>query len=120
MINATLTGNLGRDPEIRYLDNGQQVANFSVAVRQPKRKGEDAEAFWVKVEVWGKSAEYAANYLKKGGAVCCAGVLAQEEWTDKSTGELRRSLVLKNASVEGWTPKAEGSAQSPADEEVPF
>lgn len=117
MFNATLTGNLGRDPELRSFESGQMTCSLSVAVRQPKRKAQDgsytdAPAFWVKVEVWGKQAEYCADFLKKGAPVCCTGVIAQEEWTDKNTGETRRGVVMKNASVEGWASKGDQPAQS--------
>lgn len=133
MFNATLTGNLGRDPEFQTTQSGQMVAKFSLAVRQPKK---DAPAFWVKVEVWGKQAEYVANYLKKGASVCVTGQVAEESWNDKTTGELKKAVVVKNASVESWQARAEGAAPAPAaaparaaaapasyepyDDEVPF
>lgn len=66
---AQLTGNLGRDPEVRYFEDGKVVANFSVAVRQRK----DLPARWVKVAIWGKSAQYAADYLRKGDKVALFG-----------------------------------------------
>jgi len=107
MFNATLTGNLGRDPEFQTTQSGQMVAKFSLAVRQQKK---DAPAFWVKVEVWGKQAEYVANYLKKGASVCVTGQVAEESWNDKTTGELKKAVVVKNASVESWQARAEGAA----------
>ena len=94
-----LTGNLGRDPELRYFENGTSVASFSVAARQAKVKGEDPPALWVKVELWGKSAQYAADYLKKGDHVFCTGDLRQEEFTRRD-GSPGVALVLKNARVE--------------------
>jgi len=111
MFNATLTGNLGRDPEFQTTQSGQMVAKFSLAVRQQKK---DAPAFWVKVEVWGKQAEYVANYLKKGASVCVTGQVAEESWNDKTTGELKKAVVVKNASVESWQARAEGAAPAPA------
>jgi single-strand DNA-binding protein len=84
-----LTGNIGRDPELKYLDNGQTVANFTVAVRQPRRQGQEQEARWVKVAIWGKAAEYVGNYVKKGDAVMLVGrVGAPEVFTrrDGTTG----------------------------------
>lgn len=125
MFNGTLTGNLGRDPEFQTTQSGQMVAKFSLAVRQPKK---DAPAFWVKVEVWGKQAEYVANYLKKGNSVCVTGQVAEETWNDKTTGELKKAVVIKNASVESWQARAEqggapvqqqGYAQPPAPVAVP-
>lgn len=110
MFNATLTGNLGRDPEFQTTQSGQMVSKFSLAVRQPKKQGQDQPAFWVKVEVWGKQAEYVANYLKKGASVCVTGQVAEESWNDKTTGELKKAVVVRNASVESWQARAEGGA----------
>lgn len=102
MFNGTLTGNLGRDPDFQTTQSGQMVSKFSLAVRQPKKQGQDQAAFWVKVEVWGKQAEYVANYLKKGSSVCVTGQVAEESWSDKNTGELKKAVVIRNASVESW------------------
>lgn len=107
MFNGTLTGNLGRDPDFQTTQSGQMVSKFSLAVRQPKKQGQDQPAFWVKVEVWGKQAEYVANYLKKGASVCVTGQVAEETWTDKNTGELKKAVVIRNASVESWQARAD-------------
>jgi single-strand DNA-binding protein len=107
MFNGTLTGNLGRDPEFQTTQSGQMVAKFSLAVRQPKKGGQDQPAFWVKVEVWGKQAEYVANYLKKGASVCVTGQVAEEQWNDKQTGELKKAVVIRNASVESWQARSD-------------
>lgn len=105
-----LTGNLGRDPELRALNSGQMVTTFSVAVRQYKK---DAPAYWVKVECWGKSAEYAANYLKKGDSVFCQGTVTLEEFT-KRDGTPGFANVLKNANVEKFGGREGGEASAPA------
>lgn len=131
MFNATLTGNLGRDPEFQTTQSGQTVSKFSLAVRQAKK---DAPAFWVKVEVWGKQAEYVANYLKKGASVCVTGQVGEDQWNDKTTGELKKAIIIRNASVESWQARAEqAAAPAPAprpqpaapssyepDDEIPF
>jgi single-strand DNA-binding protein len=104
MFNATVTGNIGRDPDFQTTQSGQMVAKFSLAVRQQKK---DAPAFWVKVEVWGKQAEYVSNYLRKGASVCVTGQVAEEQWNDKTTGELKKAVVVKNALVESWQARAE-------------
>lgn len=107
MFNGTITGNLGRDPDFQTTQTGQMVAKFSLAVRQPKKQGQDQPAFWVKVEVWGKQAEYVANYLKKGASVCVTGQVAEESWNDKQTGELKKAVVIRNASVESWQSRGD-------------
>ena len=116
MFNATLTGNLGRDPEFKTTQSGQMVSSFSVAVRQPKRQGEDPPAFWVKVECWGKTAEYAANYLKKGNSVCVTGQVTEESWSDKNTGELKKAVVIKNANIESWQSREGGQGAAPVQQ----
>lgn len=117
-----LTGNLGRDPEFRALSNGQMVTTFSVAVRQYKK---DLPAYWVKVECWGKTAEYAANYLKKGDSVFCVGTVTLEQFA-KRDGTEGFANVLKNANVETFskrdgdssTPVAAAAAPAPAPAQV--
>jgi single-strand DNA-binding protein len=81
-------------------------------VRQAKK---DAPAFWVKVEVWGKQAEYVANYLKKGASVCVTGQVGEDQWNDKTTGELKKAVVIRNASVESWQARAEQGGTTQAD-----
>jgi single-strand DNA-binding protein len=115
MFNATLTGNLGRDPDFNTTQSGQMVSKFSLAVRQAKK---DAPAFWVKVEVWGKQAEYVSNYLRKGASVCVTGQVAEESWNDKNTGELKKAIVIRNASVESWQARTD-QASAPAQQAAP-
>jgi single-strand DNA-binding protein len=115
MFNGTLTGNLGRDPEFQTTQSGQMVSKFSLAVRQAKK---DAPAFWVKVEVWGKQAEYVANYLKKGASVCVTGQVGEDQWNDKNTGELKKAIVIRNASVESWQARSEQAA-APVQQQPP-
>lgn len=115
MFNGTLTGNLGRDPEFQTTQSGQMVSKFSLAVRQVKK---DAPAFWVKVEVWGKQAEYVANYLKKGASVCVTGQVGEDQWNDKNTGELKKAIVIRNASVESWQARSEQAA-APIQQQPP-
>lgn len=67
MLNITAHGNIGRDPEARYTDSSQ-VCNFSLAVRTGKDK-----TVWINCAVWGKRADVAMQYLRKGSAVTVAG-----------------------------------------------
>ncbi len=75
----TIVGNLGQDPEMRYMPDGQAVTNLSVATnrRWPDRTtGEmQEEVTWVRVSVWGKQAEAANQYLSKGRQVLVEGRL---------------------------------------------
>ena len=69
----TFIGHLGRDPEMRYMDDGSAVTNFSVAVNRRVR-GEDS-TMWVRVSAWGKTAENVNQYLRKGSKVLVQGEL---------------------------------------------
>src|SRR5262249_28721740 len=78
-----LVGRLGRDPETRYTGGGQAVANFSVATDETykDRNGErQKRTEWHKIVVWGKQAEIAQQYLKKGSLVFIEGRIQSREW----------------------------------------
>ena len=98
-----LTGNLGRDPKVKYFDNGSQVADFSLAVRQWKQ---DAPARWVKVSAWGKTAEFVANYLKKGDKVVAFGRVDAPEMYEKKTGGTALIERFNAAEIEFAESKA--------------
>jgi len=91
-----LVGRLGRDPETRYTGGGQAVANFSVATDETykDRSGErQKRTEWHKIVVWGKQAEIAQQYLKKGSLVFIEGRIQSREWQDKQ-GEKRTSYEI--------------------------
>jgi len=81
-----LIGNLGRDPEVRYTQGGAPVANFTMATtdRWTDPSGEKKERTeWHRIVVWGKQAEIAGEYLRKGRSVFVEGNLQTREWTDR-------------------------------------
>src|SRR5579862_5385162 len=81
-----LVGRLGRDPETRYTGGGQAVCNFSMATDETykDRSGErQKRTEWHKIVVWGKQAEIAQQYLKKGAQIYLEGRIQSREWTDK-------------------------------------
>lgn len=82
-----LVGNLGQDPEIRYMNNGDAVANLSIATSESwkdKNTGENKEKTeWHKVVVFGKLAEIAGEYLTKGSQVYLEGQLQTRKWQDQ-------------------------------------
>jgi single-strand DNA-binding protein len=83
---VVLIGNLGRDPEIRYLQSGEPVANFSLATSDQwtDKQGQKQERTeWHKVEVFGKPAQVVRDYLSKGRQVYVEGSIRYDEWTDK-------------------------------------
>src|ERR1700735_3057649 len=91
-----LVGRLGRDPETRYTCGGQAVANFSVATDETykDRNGErQKRTEWQNIVVWGKQAEIAQQYLKKGSLVFIEGRIQSREWQDKE-GQKRTSFDI--------------------------
>src|SRR5580693_355921 len=91
-----LVGRLGRDPETRFTSGGQAVANFSVATDESykDRNGErQKRTEWHKIVVWGKQAEIAQQYLKKGSLIFIEGRIQSREWQDKE-GQKRTSFEI--------------------------
>jgi single-strand DNA-binding protein len=95
---AILIGNLGRDPEIRYLPSGQPVASFSIATTETfnDRNGARQERTeWHNIVVWGKQAELCSQYLKKGRQVYIEGRISNRQYEAKDgTGKRYRSEVV--------------------------
>lgn len=106
-------GNLGRDPEVRYLPNGEAVANISVACTEKwkdKNTGEQKEQTeWVKVSFFGKLAEIAGQYLKKGSQVYIEGALRTRKYTDKD-GVEKYATEIRADTMKMLGGKPEGSA----------
>jgi single-strand DNA-binding protein len=98
-----IIGNLGRDPEMRYLPSGSPVTNFSVAVsRQWKsREGEQKEETeWFNISCFDRLAEISNEYLAKGKQVYIEGRLRTHSWDDKQTGEKKyRTEVVATEMV---------------------
>jgi single-strand DNA-binding protein len=134
-----LIGNLGRDPEVRYTQGGTPVANFTMATTDrwsDASSGEKKERTeWHRIVVWGKQAEIAGEYLRKGRQVYVEGSLQTREWTDREgnkryTTEIRAQrfqMLGRPADREA----SEGAAAQPApavaesqpgyeDDDIPF
>lgn len=97
-----LVGNLGRDPELRYTQNGQAVANFSLATtdRWNSKEGQREERTeWHRIVAWGKTAELCAQYLGKGRSVYIEGRIQSREWEDKE-GQKRNTTEIVAQTVQ--------------------
>ncbi len=92
-INAVnLVGRAGREPDVRYFESGSTVANFTLAVN---RRSRDEEPDWFNIEIWGKQAQIAADYVRKGSLIGISGSLKIDTWKDKNTGEDRFKPVIR-------------------------
>ena len=80
-----LVGRAGKDPEMRYFESGRVVTTFSLAVNRPVK---DAQTDWFDIEIWGKPAEIAGEYVKKGSLIGVEGKIRWDSWTSKDTGDL--------------------------------
>lgn len=95
-----IVGNLGRDPEVRYTPNGDSIANVTIATTdtwKDKATGEKKEATeWHRVVFFGKLAEIAGQYLKKGRQVYVEGALRTRKWQDKEGQERYTTEIVAN------------------------
>ena len=87
-----LVGRAGREPDVRYFESGSTVANFTLAVNRIS-KGDEPD--WFNLEIWGKQAQIAADYVKKGSLVGITGSFKIDSWKDKNTGEDRFKPVVR-------------------------
>ena len=89
---VNLVGRAGREPDVKYFESGSIVANFTLAVN---RRTRDEEPDWFNLEIWGKQAQIAADYVKKGSLIGITGSFKVDSWKDKSTGEDRYKPVIR-------------------------
>ena len=106
----TLVGRAGRDPEVRYFESGTNVCNLTLAVNRRKR---DEDPDWFNLEIWGKTAQVAGDYVRKGGLIGVTGSMHQEEWTDRTTGEKKTKWVVRVDKLDllGSKRDSEGDGQ---------
>jgi single-strand DNA-binding protein len=121
-----LIGHLGRDPETKYLPSGDAVTNVSIATSErwkDKASGEDKEQTeWHRVTFWGRTAEVAGEYLKKGAQIYVEGKLQTRKWQDKDgndryTTEIRadRLLMLGTRGGNGAADREQDGHDAAAD-----
>jgi single-strand DNA-binding protein len=115
---VTLVGRAGRDPDVRYFESGSVVCKFSLAVDRRSRNSDQPD--WFNLEMWGRTAEIAANYVRKGSLLGITGALKLDTWTDRATGAQRSSPVIRVDRLELLGSKRDNEAAMPnnyADDE---
>jgi single-strand DNA-binding protein len=110
MITTTITGNLGRDAELRTIGSGKHVLGFSVAA---KPSGKSDESIWFDCAVWGERGAKLAQYLKKGTRVTCTGNFGKHDRDGKTY------LKLDVAEIDFSNPKP-ASREPGEDDALPF
>lgn len=116
---AILIGNLGRDPEVRYMPNGDAVANMNLATTEnwKDKNGEKQEKTeWHRVVMYGKVAEIAGEYLKKGSSVYFEGRIQTRKWTNKE-GQERYTTEIVADRMQMLGSRSGGSSPPMSDEE---
>ena len=126
---AIIIGNLGKDPEVRYTASGEALCNITVATRETwkdKASGEKKEATeWHRISFFGKLAEIAGQYLKKGSQVYVEGSIRTRKWTDKEgqeryTTEIRGDEMRMLGSRQGMgAPASSGDFDSEPTDYAP-
>ncbi len=119
---VTLVGRAGRDPEVRYFESGSVVANMTLAVN---RRSREDEPDWFNLEIWGKQAQVAADYVKKGSLIGITGSFKLDSWKDRNTGEERNKPVVRVDRLELLGSKRDSESnnsfnQQPSNDEIPF
>jgi single-strand DNA-binding protein len=108
-----LVGRLGRDPETRFTSGGQPVANFTMATDESykDRAGErQKRTEWHRIVLWGKLAEIAQQYLKKGMLIYIEGRIQTRQWEDKRDGTKKTSTEIVANTMKMLTSRAESAA----------
>src|SRR3989344_9514078 len=111
-----LIGNLGRDPEVRYTPNGLAVANITIATSEAwkdKQTGENQERTeWHRIVLYGRLAEIAGEYLRKGSKIYIEGRLQTRKWQDKNTGQDRYTTEVVTDSLQMLDSKGGAAADT--------
>jgi len=90
---VTLVGRVGSDPDIKYFESGSVKCRLTLAVRRPTSKSDEPD--WFTLELWGKTAEVAANYVRKGSMIGVKGALKFDTWSDRNTGAARSTPIIQ-------------------------
>jgi single-strand DNA-binding protein len=125
---VALVGHAGRDAEVRYFESGKVNAKFTLAVN---RRSRDDQPDWFPLEIWGKQAQVAADYVRKGSLLGITGSFKLDRWTDRTTSEERSKPVITVDRLDllGSKREAESGAGGgysasgyggQSEEEVPF
>lgn len=95
MLNSVvLVGRVGRDPEMKYFESGKVKTSFNLAVDRPVKRTEGQDSTdWFRIELWGKQAEVAGEYVRKGSLVGITGRLEFSRWTDANGNKQEMPII---------------------------
>jgi single-strand DNA-binding protein len=90
---VTLVGRVGGDPDVKYFESGAVKCSLTLAVKRLSRNSDEPD--WFSLELWGKPAETAANYVRKGSLIGVSGALKFDTWQDRNTGASRTKPLIR-------------------------
>lgn len=88
-----LVGRVGGDPDVKYFESGKVKCRLTLAVDRRTKSSDQPD--WFNLELWDKTAEVAANYVRKGSLIGIKGSLKLDTWSDRTTGVNRTSPVIR-------------------------
>ncbi|NJL82394.1 MAG: single-stranded DNA-binding protein [Chloroflexaceae bacterium] len=115
---VNLVGRAGADPEVRYFESGNVLCKLPLAVNRPTSREERPD--WFNLEIWGKTAEVAANYVKKGSLIGIQGALKIETFTNRSGQNTSRPVIRVNRLDLLGSRRDEEGAATPGYEDSEF
>jgi len=107
---VTLVGRVGGDPDVKYFESGSVVCNLTLAVNRQTKNNDQPD--WFNLELWGKTAEVAANYVRKGSLIGITGSLKFDAWKDRNTGAERSKPVVRVERMELLGSKRDNEAET--------
>jgi single-strand DNA-binding protein len=112
---VTLVGRVGADPDVKFFESGSVVCNLTLAVK--RRSSRDDKPDWFNLELWGKTAEVAANYVRKGSLIGVSGALKLDQWQDRATGASRSKPVIRVDRLELLGSRRDNESPMAGDDE---
>lgn len=119
---AILIGNLGKDPEIKTTTSGQKCANLTIATSEKytdRDNNRNEKTEWHNVVLWGKQAEFAERFLRKGLSVYLEGKITTRSWDDQATGKKVYKTEIVGSVLTILTPKESNHGEQHAGNGAP-
>ncbi len=110
---VNLVGRVGGDPDVKYFESGKIKCRLTLAVDRRSKNSDQPD--WFNLEMWDKTAEVAANYVRKGSLIGVQGSLKIETWSDRATGQSRSTPIIKVDRLELLGSKRDNNPNAVAD-----
>lgn len=115
---VNLVGRVGGEPDVKYFDSGSVKCTLTLAVNRPTKNSDEPD--WFNLELWGKTAEVAANYVRKGSQIGVQGALKIETWSDRNTQANRSKPLIKVDRLDLLSKRVETEPESQEEPDSEF